>query len=489
VLINLEKKGVTVHSIFGLIVLILMFGGCATKEKLKPPPIASKVVCIEVNSSETYSSSLPQEEEGVPSQFVSTLSDLEYYPQSINVYLQNNFLMHNNSTIRQSNFEQQYYSPWCYRAPPASVKEVQWPINAYKRGYGSNLNPHASEWFKELEVQSNIEAFGSVNKSAIANRWLDLRLMPTLKPLYRNPALAGEGYPFDYFQNSSVSSNEPLFVSHYSKDGAWVYVFSNSASGWVQSNGITVLTSEQTALLQKSQKLFITEDKTPLYDSHGVFVLYSRIGMVLSLQEESDVAYKAYYVDREGLTTLVIPKSTASLGIQGLTQEGLQKVAAYMLQNTYGWGGMFQERDCSSMIRDMFTPFGLWLPRNSLMQAKKGEIISLKGLDNVQKIALIKEKGVPFETILYKKGHVMLYVGTYNGTVAVMHNIWGIRTSDATGKKGRVVVGKAVISSLELGREVKDFDSTSMLLTTLESMNIITAGPASQPLLVKSSKP
>jgi hypothetical protein len=59
----------------------------------------------------------------------------------------------------------------------------------------------------------------------------------------------------------------------------------------------------------------------------------------------------------------------------------------------------------------------------------------------------------------------------------VMHNIWGIRTIDATGKKGRVIVGKAVITTLQLGREVENFDSDNMLLSKLVSMNIFTHAP------------
>ena len=41
---------------------------------------------------------------------------------------------------------------------------------------------------------------------------------------------------------------------------------------------------------------------------------------------------------------------------------------------------MYQERDCSSTLRDLFTPFGLWLPRNSGQQAGEGIYISLKDL-------------------------------------------------------------------------------------------------------------
>jgi hypothetical protein len=97
--------------------------------------------------------------------------------------------------------------------------------------------------------------------------------------------------------------------------------------------------------------------------------------------------------------------------------------------------------------------------------------------NNSQKLTTIKEKGIPFETIIYKKGHVLLYVGTVDNTVLVMHNIWGIRTKDKMGVTGRVVIGRAVVSTLELGSEIENFDSDNMLLSTVTSMNIFTRTP------------
>jgi hypothetical protein len=201
----------------------------------------------------------------------------------------------------------------------------------------------------------------------------------------------------------------------------------------------------------------------------------SRIGMVLPLLEETSSGYKALCVDSGGnVKELLVPKASAHVGIDLINKKTLIQLGNNLLNTTYGWGGMFQERDCSSTIRDFAIPFGIFLPRNSKEQAKRGEVFSFKGLRNDQKIALIKEKGVPFETILYKKGHVLLYIGTYEDKVMVLHNIWGVRTRDAKGVAGRAVIGKTIISTLELGKEVENFDPKGMLLSTLVSMNIFT---------------
>jgi hypothetical protein len=49
-------------------------------------------------------------------------------------------------------------------------------------------------------------------------------------------------------------------------------------------------------------------------------------------------------------------------------------------------------------------------------------------------------------------GHIMLYVGEFSGRPVVYHNIWGLRTLEDDGGEGRLVLGRAVITSLRAGR-------------------------------------
>lgn len=465
--------------------LVVVLGGCSVSQ----PPVFTQIplamplppLCKDENATVISDELLlSQESESDLGQTIKKVNDLIRFPQDISLYVERNALNQENIYEIQQQFDGHYYRPWAYTVAPICANEAAWPIRAFKGGYGSNLKPYDPSWFTEMEIQSNFQAFSTLNQPALTTKWMSLRVFPTSKPLYKNPAAPGDGYPFDLLQNSSVAFNEPIFLSHTSKDGAWSYIFTNNASGWVESNNIVTLTSDQIETLKGKEKLFITEDVTPLRDSENRFVAYSRIGMVLPYLSENNESYKALSIDTSGKTKeLLIPKNSAHVGIRLLNKEDLTKIGTHLLRNTYGWGGMFEERDCSSMIRDYVTPFGIWLPRNSAQQAKKGEVISFQDLNNTQKIALIKEKGVPFETILYKKGHVLLYVGTYEDTVMVMHNIWGIRTKDKEGLKGRVIVGRAVISTLELGADVENFDPDGMLLSTLISMNIFTKSPLS----------
>jgi hypothetical protein len=51
--------------------------------------------------------------------------------------------------------------------------------------------------------------------------------------------------------------------------------------------------------------------------------------------------------------------------------------------------------------------------------------------------------------------------------------MWGVRTSYGCCKQGRSIVGKAIISTLEVGKELTHFDAQHALLSKIEGMVII----------------
>ena len=110
------------------------------------------------------------------------------------------------------------------------------------------------------------------------------------------------------------------------------------------------------------------------------------------------------------------------------------------------------------MIRDLFTPFGLWLPRNSKEQAEAGRFISIRNLSPAEKEAQIIRQGMPWRTLLWTPGHIMLYIGVHQGQPLIFHNFWSIRTQDADGNKGKLIVGQAAVTTLHPGRELSGRD-------------------------------
>jgi hypothetical protein len=131
------------------------------------------------------------------------------------------------------------------------------------------------------------------------------------------------------------------------------------------------------------------------------------------------------------------------------------------------------------MTRDFFAPFGIWLPRHSADQAKKvGTFIDLQKLDPEQKEQFILQQGIPYLSILWRKGHVMLYIGEQNGRALIFHNVWGLKTRDLRGREGRKIIGKAVITTLYPGAELYCLDPEGLLLKNISAMTVL--GPVKQ---------
>ena len=380
----------------------------------------------------------------------------------------------------EKKYEKHYFKPWNMKKPYESLNSIKWPFYSYKVGssYGENLQLLEQSFFDLMLKNSNFEKFATVNAKALTIRHSNIRLFPTLRPLLKDPTVAGEGFPFDYLQNSSICANKPIFISHYSKDKEWAYIFSSFASGWIKSNELVVLDEKYTDIWQKAEQISIIKEDTPIFSEDGDFLFKSKIGMMFALIKEDKSSFtvltvSSYKNSKPLFLKSKISKDVAIKGKLSLNDENMAFIIDEISKTNYGWGGLYEQRDCSSMLRDMFAPFGVWLPRNSYQQSRVGRVVLLNNLSDDEKIALIKEQAVPFETLLYKKGHVVLYVGTHNDDIVVFHNTWGIKTKSKD-KEGRVVVGKAIFSTLKFGKEQKEYNEEQEILKNLLTMNIIT---------------
>jgi hypothetical protein len=398
--------------------------------------------------------------------------DLKHIPQDVDVFTKKIVDAQKLYEV-QKEFDKHYFKVWRDDFKVDALKDSMWAFDSYRFGnsYGENLNLLEKEFFTFMRKNANFKNYTSINRYAITTKNLNIRAFPTIKPLLRDPTQAGEGFPFDYLQNSTIYINKPLFVSHYSKDRAWVFVFSSFTSGWVKTNGIAFVDAQKVKQLQKQRYASILKDADALYDEAGNFICYAKIGMRFPIISQDA---QNYIVEITGLGKRVkISKSIATDKPLILNKNNINLVMKSIFKTKYGWGGLYGDRDCSSTLRDLFAPFGIWLPRNSSKQAQVGRVISLENLSDDEKISIIKEKAIPFQTLLYKRGHILLYVGTYDKKVIVFHNTWGIKTKK-DGVEGRFIIGKTIFSTLKLGEYLKDYDVDAQLLKNIKSINIIT---------------
>ncbi len=399
--------------------------------------------------------------------------DVDYYTKSIS----DKTKLYN----IQKKYEKQYFSVWNIKKHPDSLNASRWAFALHKttNSYGENLQPLNQKFFDKTYENANFVEYSTLNLKAITIKEVNVRAFPTIQPLFRDPSLAGEGYPFDYLQNSTIHANKPIFISHYSKDKEWVFVFSSFTSGWIKSNELVILSKKYTDIWQKAQQISITQEGIPIYSTTGRFLFKSKIGMMFALIDENKNEYtvlsvSSYKHNKPLFLKSKISKNISTNKILKFTKENLNMIVREVSKTNYGWGGLYGQRDCSSMLRDLYAPFGIWLPRNSSRQAKIGKVIKLDNkLSLEEKEKKILSDAVPFETLFYKKGHVMLYVGKHNGRAIIFHNVWGIKTiKDSI--EGRLIVGRPVFSTLELGSHQPNYDKDAKLLEKIKSINILT---------------
>jgi hypothetical protein len=206
----------------------------------------------------------------------------------------------------------------------------------------------------------------------------------------------------------------------------------------------------------------IVRDKTPVRDAKTV--LYrAPLGAVFPKTGEDAERTWIWTAARDArgkalLRKAAVAKEAAADKPLSFTPRHVARLSRELAGEPYGWGGLGGKRDCSALIRDIFTPFGLWLPRNSNEQAVAGRFTSFRNLSSAEKVALIVREGAPWRTLLWTPGHIMLYIGVHQGKPLIFHNFWSIRTRDADGKKGRVIVGRASVTTLHPGGELRNMD-------------------------------
>jgi hypothetical protein len=136
------------------------------------------------------------------------------------------------------------------------------------------------------------------------------------------------------------------------------------------------------------------------------------------------------------------------------TRRTLATLINRLLDQPYGWGGLYGDRDCSATLQDLFAPIGIGLPRNSARQMESGRFVSFEGLAPMEKERTLLARGVPFMTLVGSAGHILLYLGRRDGRAVVLHTLWGIRTRTRREGDGRHVIGRTVITTLQPGLEL-----------------------------------
>jgi hypothetical protein len=362
-------------------------------------------------------------------------------------------------------FKDRFFRPWHRTVPRHSAEIVFSGLKKYriKRLYGENNRPLPPDFLDSMTRQSQPGTYPLLLQPAITVTHAAIRVFPTHKPVFFGPLHPGRGFPFDMMQNSLVPAGTPVLVTHESKDRLWALVETEWVAGWVGWQEIAVVDDTFVANYSTRPLAGFRADQVPVIPREGPPVFSGRVGMALPMMAPASDT---------GFVTVLAPARThkgnaelleARVPAQGIlplpfpaTPDNFAEILNALMGQTYGWGGLYENRDCSALIQDLFAGFGLPLPRNSKDQADAGENISLEGLSGPEKQAMIRTQGIPLQTLLYMPGHIMLYLGPdpASDQPVICHAMWGITTRPPLSTHtGRLVVGRTVITTLAPGKE------------------------------------
>ncbi len=434
----------------------LPLAGCAAKKTPPPPPAVA----------------------------AGQIRDLAVFPQDLAVYAKaaaanRPLLSAQEQAERNARFDRLFFNPW--RASKAGVpaKDVFALLRRNPAGYAENLLPWQKKRWNALLRNADEGSYPSRVEKALTVVRTSLRGMPTDLPRFAHPEKPGQGFPFDLTQTTALPPGMPVLLTHLTRDGAWAYAETALAAGWIPARDVAVADEHVRERYRTGRYAAILRDGVPLRDAAGRLIALADLGAVFPVQEvRSDGSLLVLVPARtpDGtvlLTACAASPADAAIKPLPLTPGRLAALGNPVLEQPYGWGGLFGNRDCSALMRDLFIPFGIWLPRNSAAQAKAWTYTDFGDVSASAKEQRILAEGVPFATLLWLPGHIALYVGEHNGKAAMLHNMWGVRTVRPGKPSGRHIVGRTVITSTRPGIELPTVEDREGLLNRMKGMSVL----------------
>lgn len=331
---------------------------------------------------------------------------------------------------------------------------------------GENFRPLTSAWIQAIADNMNINQFNPPFKYKAANRAIILnnvyaRALPSDDPAYYNYKIAGQGYPFDYLQESAIWVGTPVYILGVSRDGGWTLVLTPSYVGWITSTAVARVDESFVKKWQHAAKEnlgAIIHTKTSVIDTKGHFRFYAYMGAIFPMVSSraststimiplADKQHKAYIgfakLNSSEITTMPLRATPHNISI--LMQDLLGKF--------HGWGNVHFYNDCSSTMVALYTPLGIWLPRHSARQVYAGKLVDMTNANVDQRLNYLLKNGKKMMTIIYIGKHILMYMGKYVNPRSSTHELmamtfqtkWGLKTP---ADDSRIIIGKTVVFPL-----------------------------------------
>ncbi len=242
--------------------------------------------------------------------------------------------------------------------------------------------------------------------------------------MYPSPAAIHKGNPkIDYNQYTLLEPFTPLAILHTSRDGKWLYVHAPYMRGWVRREDVVFV--ERNEFLKVMSLPFLVVTKGSVKVDNTVFGLGSKV----YYEEKKGDLYKVVLPDRRRVWI----KRTEGLeeGYIAFNERRTKSILDSLLGTPYDWGGKEGRWDCSSLVQSLYAIYGLELPRNSSQQAQIGRLVA-ESFGSYEEFKETLKALPPFRTLLFMRGHVMIYGGFEEGQPVIYHAVHRLRREDGS---------------------------------------------------------
>ncbi|MDR1471050.1 MAG: SH3 domain-containing protein [Synergistaceae bacterium] len=403
-------------------------------------------------------------------------ADLERFPQSADAYLPMDpdglITDFSNQQVYAEEFLRNHFAPWenddlSYLGLTLDMIIDFHKAAARKRYYSENGAAYPRASLAEIAANGALDPDASP-RSGVVLADTDVRVLPTSVRLFSSRAAAlGESgrLRLDELQVSAVKPGEPIAIFGVSKDSNWLFAATGAVTGWIRAKNAAIADDDFKDAYMYSTYSVTVRDNLEIGGEDGKRICAVKLGAVLPRNGGDLLLPVRGCGGMAAIRRYTPPAGAAAAFPVPFTPRNASAVIDQMMAERYGWGGAGGLRDCSLMTKDYFSVFGVWLPRNSGDQAKAGAVVPLGNTPSKGRAGAIVSNAVPYATLIHMPGHIMLYIGLYDGEPAVFHNTWGVRT-----KTGRAVVGRAVASGLRLGVELPGKAEGSLLIDRIDSL-------------------
>ncbi len=355
--------------------------------------------------------------------------------------------------------------------------ENNWNDFRAKKFYLPSGKTAAPAFFQDLKAKmdlSRIPARVDVRFGFIVH-YADQRFFPTEEGLY-----AQEGdFDFDELQNSTLDVGTPVAILHKSRDRLWSYTISAASAGWVRTKDIAVVDLKEVQKFFASKSFVITKKaRTDIFLDPQLtkFYDYARMGSrflvpPLSPSGVTEILLPIRQSDgRAVMQTAYVRGTDVYTDYLPYTARNMIEQAFELLNQPYGWGGMYGEQDCSAFLQEIFAVVGISLPRDSKDQAKVGKVFATfnASISPERKNQALINDGIGGITLLHLKGHILLFLGSVGQRAYAIHATWGYREKDGNEQRVRVI-NRVIVSDLSLG----EGSQKGSLLERLEKISLV----------------